>query len=55
VVNDNNPHFFSEMKGIIRREITDISRQEFRHLLRTIFGICEASLEAVIEQFEPIL
>jgi hypothetical protein len=55
VVNENNPHFFSELKGIVRREITDILRQELRHLLKNIFGMCEASFKAIVEQFEPIL
>jgi hypothetical protein len=55
VVNENNPHFFSELKGTVRREITDISIQDLRHLLRNILGMCELSLEAVVEQFEPIL
>jgi hypothetical protein len=53
VVNENNPHFFSELKGTVRREKTDKSRWELRHLLRNIFGMCELSLEATIEQFEP--
>jgi hypothetical protein len=43
----NISHSFCELKGAVRREIVNISRQELRYVSRNIFGMCEASLEAV--------
>ena len=56
MVNENYPHFFSELIGNVRRKINNTSRQELPPSAeKCFFGMCELSLEAMLQQFEPTL